>query len=134
MLWIVGYIAFVAYASGLFMYSASHGRHWAAIGILLSVTGFQFVVLETISSGFGITIALIGLGCVGRDLAATVGPRVVTALARPGRETASGIGWTLRRFAGHPPDVPTTRRRIRTVPRVRLRDTAPAGRSTPGYR
>lgn len=91
-IWVVACIGFVGYASGPFISSASHGRHWAAIGILLSATGFQLAVLETINAGVGITIAVIGLGCVGRDLAVAVGPRVVTALARPGRDSASDIG------------------------------------------
>ena len=84
MFWIIGYIVLVVYAAGLFTWSVAHGREGAAVGILLSVTGLQLAIMETLAPGIGITIAVAGLFVVGRDVAISLGRgvRVAPALAR----------------------------------------------------
>lgn len=69
MFWIVGYIALVAYAAGLFTWSVAHGREGAAVGILLSISGLQLAIMQTILPGLGIAIAVAGVLIVGRDIA-----------------------------------------------------------------
>ena len=85
MFWIFGYIALVAYSAGLFTWSVAHGREAAAVGILLSISGLQLAILETINPGLGIGLAVAGLMFVGRDIATNVrhGMRLVPALIRP---------------------------------------------------
>jgi hypothetical protein len=87
MFWIAGYVLLVAYAAGLFMYSVSHDRPWAAIGILLSVSGFQFAVMETINPTVAIGVAMAGLALVGRDLYAAFQPRLAAVVSRTDSET-----------------------------------------------
>jgi hypothetical protein len=82
MLLVIGYVAFVAYAAGLFVYSVTHDRRWAAIGILLSVSGFQLAIMETINPSVAIGIAVLGLASVARDLAQALQPRFATVLVR----------------------------------------------------
>jgi hypothetical protein len=82
MFWIAGYMLFVAYAAGLFMYSVSHDRPWAAIGILLSVSGFQFAAMDTINTTVALGVAAVGLALVGRDLFAALQPRFAAAIVR----------------------------------------------------
>ncbi|MDQ3548004.1 MAG: hypothetical protein M3439_04210 [Chloroflexota bacterium] len=71
MFWIIGYIALVAYAAGLFTWAVAHGREGAAVGILLSTSGLQLAVLETLNAGVGIAIMVVGLLVVGRDIVLT---------------------------------------------------------------
>ena len=86
MLWMSGYVLFVAYAAGLFAYSVTHDRPWAAVGILLSVSGFQLTVLETINPTVAIGIAIVGLLFVGRDLVSALQPRLSGALVSSHRD------------------------------------------------
>jgi hypothetical protein len=86
MLWIALYVAFVAYAAGLFIWTVVNNRQWAAVGILLSVSGFQLAALDTLSDTAGIAIALTGLACVGRDIVGVLLPKVEMALVRGQRE------------------------------------------------
>jgi hypothetical protein len=89
MFWIIGYIALVAYAAGLFTWSVAHNREWAAVGILLTISGLQLAVLESVSPAVGVGIAVAGLVVIGRDIVATMnGRRVeyVAELARSRRE------------------------------------------------
>jgi hypothetical protein len=79
---LVVYVAFLAYAAGLFIYSVTHDRPWAAIGILLSVSGFQFAALDTLNASVSIAIALVGLAFVGRDVISSMLPHIVPALTR----------------------------------------------------
>ena len=65
---IIGYIALVAYAAGLFVWSVAHGREGAAVGILLSISGLQLAVMETVNVNLGAAIAVFGLLVVGRDV------------------------------------------------------------------
>lgn len=79
-MWIVvAYVALMAYAAGLFIYAVTHNRPWAAIGILLSVSGFQFAVQDTINADVSIAIALIGLALVGRDVITSILPQFASA-------------------------------------------------------
>ena len=82
MLLVIAYVAFVMYAAGLFMYSVTHERRWAAIGILLSVSGFQLAIMETIDPTIAIGITIIGVASVARDLASALQPHLATALIR----------------------------------------------------
>jgi hypothetical protein len=84
MFWIIGYIALVAYAAGLFTWSVAHGREGAAVGILLSISGLQLAIMETVNPGIGIGMAISGLLIVGRDVAVTLrhGIRFAPALVR----------------------------------------------------
>ncbi len=68
MFWIIGYIALVAYAAGLFTWSVAHGREGAALGILMSISGLQLAVMETVHPTIGISLAAAGLIVVGRDV------------------------------------------------------------------
>lgn len=86
MFWIIGYVLFVAYAAGLFTYSVTHDRPWAAVGILLSVSGFQLTVLETINSSVAIGGAVVGLLLVGRDLVTALQPKLSGALIASHRD------------------------------------------------
>lgn len=82
-MWVViAYVAFMAYSAGLFVYAVTHNRPWAALGILLSVSGFQFAVLGTIDSAISIAIALVGLVFVARDVVTAMAPRLVLSLGR----------------------------------------------------
>lgn len=65
---ILGYIALVVYAAGLFTWSVAHGREGVAVGILLSVSGLQLAVMETVNVNVGVGIAVSGLLIVGRDI------------------------------------------------------------------
>jgi hypothetical protein len=71
MFWIIGYIALVAYAAGLFTWSVAHGREGAALGILMSISGLQLAIMETVHPTIGIALASAGLIVVGRDVAIT---------------------------------------------------------------
>jgi len=82
MLLIVAYVVFVVYAAGLFVYSVTHERRWAAIGILLSVSGFQLAIMETIEPTIAIGVTIAGLGSISRDLTTALQPRLATVLAR----------------------------------------------------
>jgi hypothetical protein len=82
MILVIAYVAFVVYAAGLFVYSVTHERRWAAIGILLSVSGFQLAIMETIEPTIAIGITIVGLVSVARDLALALQPRLATALIR----------------------------------------------------
>jgi len=84
MFWIIGYIALVAYAAGLFTWSVAHGREGAAVGILLSISGLQLAIMETVNPGIGIGMAISGLLIVGREVAVTFrhGFRFAPALVR----------------------------------------------------
>jgi len=68
MFWILGYIALVAYAAGLFTWSVAHGREGAALGILMSISGLQLAVMETVHPTIGIALTVAGLLVVGRDV------------------------------------------------------------------
>lgn len=82
-MWIaILYVALMMYAAGLFVYAVTHDRPWAAIGVLLSAAGFQFAALDTINPDVSIAIALLGLVFVGRDIVATVLPRLSLAVSR----------------------------------------------------
>jgi hypothetical protein len=83
MILVIGYVALIAYAAGLFIYSVTHERRWAAIGILLSISGFQLAILETINPSVAIGISLVGLASVARDLIAVLQPRLAPAMIRP---------------------------------------------------
>ena len=83
MLLVIAYVAFVAYAAGLFVYSVTHERRWAAIGILLSVSGFQLAIMETIEPSIAIGVTFVGLASIARDLALAIQPRLATVLIRP---------------------------------------------------
>lgn len=85
---IIGYIALVAYAAGLFIWSVAHGREGAAVGILLSISGLQLAVMETVNINIGAAIAVAGLLIVGRDivLALRRSVRLAPALARSSGE------------------------------------------------
>ncbi len=72
MFWLIGYIALVAYAAGLFTWSVAHGREGAAVGILLSISGMQLAIMETVTPGIGIGMTVAGLLIVGRDIAINV--------------------------------------------------------------
>jgi hypothetical protein len=86
MFWIIGYVALVAYAAGLFTWSVAHGREGVAVGILLSISGLQLAIMETVNPGIGIGMAISGLLIVGRDIAVTFrhGFRFAPALVRSG--------------------------------------------------
>lgn len=86
-LMIVAYVLFIAYAAGLFVYAVFQDRPLAAIGILLSMTGLQFIVLDTIWPPASIAVALTGLGLVARDLANVLMPRLALAVVQ--RRSAS---------------------------------------------
>jgi hypothetical protein len=90
MFWIVGYIALVVYAAGLFTWSVAHGREGAAVGILLSISGLQLAVLETVNINIGAAIAVAGLLIVGRDIVLTLRRNIqlAPALSRAGGERA----------------------------------------------
>jgi len=90
MFWIVSYIALAVYAAGLFTWSVTHGREGVAVGILLSISGLQLAVMETVDPNFGIAIAVAGLLVVGRDVVMSFrsGMRFVPVLARTRRERA----------------------------------------------
>ncbi len=81
MFWIIGYIALVAYAAGLFTWAVAHGREGAAVGILLSISGLQLAVLETLNASVGIAIMVAGLLVVGRDIVLTLRRNINLALA-----------------------------------------------------
>lgn len=81
MFWIIGYIALVAYAAGLFTWSVAHGRESAAVGILLSISGLQLAIMETVNPGIGIGMAISGLLIVGRDIAISFRPNIPFAPA-----------------------------------------------------
>lgn len=68
MVWIIGYVVLVAYAAGLFTWAVAHGRDGAAVGILLSISGFQLTVLETVNVSIGAAVTVAGLLIVGRDV------------------------------------------------------------------
>lgn len=68
MFWILGYIALVAYAAGLFTWSVAHGREGAALGILMSISGLQLAIMETVHPTIGVSLAVAGLIVVGRDV------------------------------------------------------------------
>lgn len=72
MFWVIGYIALVAYAAGMFTWSVMHGREGAAVGILLSISGLQLAVMETVNINIGAVIAVAGLLMVGRDIVLTL--------------------------------------------------------------
>jgi hypothetical protein len=82
MIWIVAYVAFLAYAAGLLVYCIRHDRPLPAIGILLSVAGFQLALSELILPAIGIAIAVAGLGCVGYDVVTTMRPHPKPAVVR----------------------------------------------------
>lgn len=84
MVLILGYIALVVYAAGLFTWSVAHGREGAAVGILLCISGLQLTVMETVNANIGIGIAFFGLLVVGRDivLAFRRGERLAPAFVR----------------------------------------------------
>jgi hypothetical protein len=65
---IIGYVALIAYAAGLFIWSVAHGREGAAVGILISISGLQLSVMETVNVNLGAAIAVFGLLVVGRDV------------------------------------------------------------------
>lgn len=79
---IVAYVIFVVYAASLFVYAVARDRNRAAIGILLSLTGLQFVVLETLSPIVAIAVAAVGLALVARDLFEVLMPRLALALVQ----------------------------------------------------
>jgi hypothetical protein len=81
MFWIIGYIALVAYAAGLFTWSVAHNREPAAVGILLTISGLQLAVLESVSPAVGVGIAIAGLVVIGRDIALTMNGRRVGYVA-----------------------------------------------------
>ncbi|HUG16202.1 MAG TPA: hypothetical protein VMM78_14450 [Thermomicrobiales bacterium] len=82
-MWIaIAYVALMAYAAGLFVYAVTHERPSAAIGILLSVSGFQFAVLKTVNPEISIAIALLGLVFVARDVVMSLLPRVALVSGR----------------------------------------------------
>ncbi|MEX1157623.1 MAG: hypothetical protein WEC79_01680 [Thermomicrobiales bacterium] len=90
MFWILGYVALVVYAAGLFTWSVAHGRDGAAVGILLSISGLQLAIMETVAPGIAIAIAVAGLLAVGRDVAIAfrLGMPIAPALARLRGESA----------------------------------------------
>lgn len=88
MLLVAGYIALVIYAAALFVYTVTHARNWAAIGILLSISGFQLAMMRTLPQEVGISLALAGLLSIGRDVVAVVQPRLV-AIALRGDDAAT---------------------------------------------
>jgi hypothetical protein len=79
---VIAYVAFIAYAAVLFVYAVSHERPLAALGILLSVTGFQFALMDTLSANLSIAVAVAGLVMVGRDVYQTLAPRFAFARMR----------------------------------------------------
>ncbi len=79
---IVVYLLFIAYAAGLFVYAVSHDRPLAALGILLSITGLQFIVLDTLWPAAAIAIAVAGLALVARDLLNVLMPRLALAVVQ----------------------------------------------------
>lgn len=68
MFWVIGYIALVSYAAGLFTWSVAHGREGAALGILMSISGLQLTIMETVHPTIGVALASAGLVVVGRDV------------------------------------------------------------------
>jgi hypothetical protein len=90
---ILGYIALVVYAAGLFTWSVMHGREGAAVGILLCISGLQLTVMETINTDIGVGIAVFGLLVVGRDivLALRRGERLAPAFVRVGSERGKDV-------------------------------------------
>lgn len=88
MLLVVGYIALVAYAAALFVYSVTHARNWAAIGILLSISGFQLAMMGTVPQEVGMGLAFAGLASIARDVVTVLQPRLAAVVLR-GDETAS---------------------------------------------
>jgi hypothetical protein len=79
---VIAYVAFIAYAAGLFIYSVTHDRPWAALGILLSVSGFQFALMDTVNADLSILVAVIGLLMMGRDVYIALSPRLVPVRVR----------------------------------------------------
>ncbi|MGH9175968.1 MAG: hypothetical protein ACRD1H_16500 [Vicinamibacterales bacterium] len=77
MFWTIGYVALVAYAAGLFTWAAAHNREGAAVGILLSISGLQLAVMETVDPAIGAGIAIAGIIVIARDIAMTLGGRVI---------------------------------------------------------
>lgn len=80
---IVGYIALMVYAGSLFTWAVTRGRDGAAVGILLSISGLQLAVMETLNPGFGWILASSGLLVAGRDMLVTFRrqSRLVPAMA-----------------------------------------------------
>lgn len=81
-LMIVAYVIFIAYAAGLFVYAVSHDRPLAAMGILLSLTGLQFIVLDTLWPAVAVAIAVSGLALVARDLFNVLMPRLALVVVQ----------------------------------------------------
>lgn len=77
---IVAYLAFIAYAAVLFVYAVAHDRPLAAIGILLSMAGLQFIALDTFRPAVAIVVAVSGLALVARDLFNILAPRLALAV------------------------------------------------------
>jgi hypothetical protein len=81
---IVAYVALMVYGAGLFIYAVTHERPWAAIGILLSMTGVQFALLNTLADAVAIGVAVSGVILVGRDVYLALAPRAAMMLVRGG--------------------------------------------------
>ncbi len=65
---IIGYIALIVYAGGLFTWAVARGRDSAAVGILLGISGLQLAVLQTIHPSLGWFVAVSGLLIGARDV------------------------------------------------------------------
>ena len=77
MFWTIAYVALVAYAAGLFTWAAAHNREGAAVGILLSISGLQLAVMETVEPAIGAGIAIAGLVVIARDIFVTITGRSI---------------------------------------------------------
>ncbi len=91
---VIGYIALVAYAAGMFTWSVAHGREGAAVGILLSISGLQLTVMETVNANIGVAITIFGLLVVGRDIVMALrrSQRLAPAFVRSGRDRYDNAG------------------------------------------
>ena len=76
MWWVFGYIAMLAYAGAAFTYAATRERWFAAIGTLLSVSGLQLGVMQTLDPAVAVALVVLGVGLVSRDVALVVSHRL----------------------------------------------------------
>jgi hypothetical protein len=81
MIWTLAYVALVIYAAVAFMVSVARDRPAAALGTLIGMSGFQFLIMDTMHDALAATMLAAGLALVARDVALVVMARMLPRVA-----------------------------------------------------